>query len=75
MTPYIRQFYATYEMDFDAKNIKWMTEKGEYKATFAEFGAANYLDYDFLVMVSMSIMKIFLRALLYFMSLVPQMQL
>jgi hypothetical protein len=21
----IRQFYATYEMDFDAKNIKWMT--------------------------------------------------
>jgi hypothetical protein len=23
----IRQFYATYEMDFDAKNIKWMTKK------------------------------------------------
>jgi hypothetical protein len=23
----IRQFYATYEMDFDAKTIKWMTGK------------------------------------------------
>jgi hypothetical protein len=41
----IRQFYATYEMDFDAKNIKWMTRKREYEATFAEFAAANYLEY------------------------------
>jgi hypothetical protein len=43
----IRQFYATYEMDFDAKNIKWMTGKSEYEATFAEFAAANYLDYEY----------------------------
>jgi hypothetical protein len=41
----IRQFYATYEMDFDAKNIKWMNGKSEYEATFAEFAAANYLNY------------------------------
>jgi hypothetical protein len=27
----IRQFYATYEMDFDAKNIKWMTGKVNMK--------------------------------------------
>jgi hypothetical protein len=26
----IGQFYATYEMNFHAKNIKWMTEKSEY---------------------------------------------
>jgi hypothetical protein len=43
----IRQFYAKYEMDFDAKNIKWMTGKSEYEATFAEFAAANYLDYEY----------------------------
>jgi hypothetical protein len=34
-------------MDFDAKNIKWMTEKREYEATFAEFAVANYLDYEY----------------------------
>jgi hypothetical protein len=43
----IRQFYATYEMDFDTKNIKSMTGKCEYEATFAEFAAANYLDYEY----------------------------
>jgi hypothetical protein len=43
----IRQFYAIYEMDFDANNIKWMTGKSEYEATFAEFAAANYLDYAY----------------------------
>jgi hypothetical protein len=43
----IRQFYATYEMDFDAKNIKWMTGKSEYEATFAEFVAINYLYYEY----------------------------
>jgi hypothetical protein len=42
-----RQFYATYEMDFDAKNTKWMTRKSEYEATFAEFAATNYLDYEY----------------------------
>jgi hypothetical protein len=43
----IRQFYATYEIYFDAKNIKWMTGKSELEATFAEFAAANYLDYEY----------------------------
>jgi hypothetical protein len=43
----IRQFYATYEIDFEAKNIKWMTGKSEYEATFAEFAAANYLNYEY----------------------------
>jgi hypothetical protein len=43
----IRQFYATYEMDFEAKNIKWMTGKSEYEASFAEFAAANYLNYEY----------------------------
>jgi hypothetical protein len=43
----IRQFDATYEMDIDAKNIKWMTRKSEYEATFVEFVAANYLDYAY----------------------------
>jgi hypothetical protein len=43
----IRQFYATYEMDFDAKTIKWMTGKSEYEATFADFAATNHLDYAY----------------------------
>jgi hypothetical protein len=43
----IRQFYATYEMDSEAKYIKWMTEKSEYEATFAEFAATNYLDCEY----------------------------
>jgi hypothetical protein len=34
-------------MDFDAKNIKWMTGISEYEATFAEFAAANHLDYEY----------------------------
>jgi hypothetical protein len=43
----IRQFYATYEMDFDGETIKWMTGKGEVESTFAEFAAANHLDYAY----------------------------
>jgi hypothetical protein len=43
----VRQFYATYEMDFDAKNIKWATRKSEYEATFAELAVANHLDYEY----------------------------
>jgi hypothetical protein len=43
----IRQFYATYEMDFEAKNVMWMTGKSVYEATFAEFAAANHLDYEY----------------------------
>jgi hypothetical protein len=72
----IRQFYATYEMDFDARNIKWMTGKSEYETTFAEFAAANYLDYEnFTDGVDVYKMKIFLRTLLSFMGLVLLMQL
>jgi hypothetical protein len=43
----IRQFYATYEMDFEAKNIMWMTGKSVYEATFAEFAAANHLNNEY----------------------------
>jgi hypothetical protein len=43
----IRQFYATYEMDFEAKNIMWMTSKSVYEATFEEFAAANHLNYEY----------------------------
>jgi hypothetical protein len=43
----MRQFYATNEMDFDAKTIKWMTGKSEYEDTFSEFAVANYLDYAY----------------------------
>jgi hypothetical protein len=43
----IRQFYATYEMDFEAKNIMWMTSKSVDEATFAEFAVANHLKYEY----------------------------
>jgi hypothetical protein len=43
----IRQFYATYEMDFIGKKMRWMTGKSEYEATFAEFAAANHLNYEY----------------------------
>jgi hypothetical protein len=43
----IRQFYATYEMDFEAKNIIWMTGKSVYEATFAEFAATNHLNCEY----------------------------
>jgi hypothetical protein len=43
----IKQFHATYEMDFEAKNIMWMTGKIVYVATFAEFAPANHLNYEY----------------------------
>jgi hypothetical protein len=43
----VRQFYATYEMDFIGKKMRWMTGKSEYEATFAEFAAANHLNYEY----------------------------
>jgi hypothetical protein len=43
----VRQFYATYEMDFIGKKMKWMTGESEYEATFAEFAAANHLNYGY----------------------------
>jgi hypothetical protein len=71
----IRQFYATYEMDFEAKNIKWMTGKSEYEALLQNLQLQIILIMSILVMVLMSIMRIFLKTLLSFMSLAPQMQL
>jgi hypothetical protein len=43
----VRQFYATYEMDFIGKKMRWMTSKSEYEATFVEFVAANLLNYEY----------------------------
>jgi hypothetical protein len=34
-------------MDFEDKNIKWMTGKSVCEATFAEFAAANHLNYEY----------------------------
>lgn len=42
----IRQFYATVEIDFQTKQIKWMTNSRAYYATFAEFAQANEIDYE-----------------------------
>ena len=42
----IRQFYATLEINMVEKRIWWTTGKRTYYATFAQFAAANQLDYD-----------------------------
>jgi hypothetical protein len=34
-------------MDFIGKKMRWMTGKSEYEATFAEFAAANLLNYEY----------------------------
>jgi hypothetical protein len=34
-------------MDFIGKKMRWMTGKSEYEATFAEFAAANHLNYEY----------------------------
>ena len=44
----IRQFYATLEISIEEEKIWWTTEKRTYYATFAQFAAANQLDYEFL---------------------------
>ena len=44
----IRQFYATLEINMIEKRIWWTTGKRTYYATFAQFAAANQLDYDFI---------------------------
>jgi hypothetical protein len=43
----VRQFYATYEMDFIGKKMRWMTGKSDYEATFPEFAAVNHLNYEY----------------------------
>ena len=44
----IRQFYATLEISMEEERIWWTTGKKTYYATFAQFAAANELDYDFI---------------------------
>jgi len=44
----IRQFYATLEINMVEEKIWWMTGKRTYYAIFAEFTAANQLNYDFI---------------------------
>jgi hypothetical protein len=41
----LKQFLATAEIDIDEESITWMTGFKRYSATFAEFAAANSLNY------------------------------
>jgi hypothetical protein len=41
----VKQFLATAEIDIDEESITWMTGFKRYSATFAEFAAANSLNY------------------------------
>ena len=42
----IHQFYATLEISMEEERIWWTTGKKTYYASFAQFAAANELDYD-----------------------------
>ena len=44
----IHQFYATLEINIVEERIWWTTGKRTYYAIFAQFAAANQLDYDFI---------------------------
>jgi hypothetical protein len=44
----IRQFYATLDINIVEEKIWWTTGKRTYYAIFAQFVAANQLDYDFI---------------------------
>jgi len=44
----IRQFHATLEIDLVEEKLWWNTRKRTYYATFAQFAAANELNYEFL---------------------------
>ena len=44
----IRLFYATLEISMEEEIIWWTTGKRTYYASFAQFAAANQLDYDFI---------------------------
>ena len=43
-----RQFYTTLEINMVEERIWWTTGKKTYYATFAQFAAANELNYDFI---------------------------
>jgi 2-hydroxy-3-keto-5-methylthiopentenyl-1-phosphate phosphatase len=42
----VKQFLTTAEIDVEEQLIIWMTRFKSYVATFAEFAAANNLNYD-----------------------------
>jgi hypothetical protein len=42
----VKQFLATTEIDIEEESITWMTGFKRYSATFAEFAAANSMNYD-----------------------------
>jgi hypothetical protein len=42
----VKQFLATTEIDIEEESITWMTGFKRYSATFADFAAANSLNYD-----------------------------
>jgi hypothetical protein len=42
----VQQFYATLEVNHEKETIKWMTGRGKYRASFAQFADVVYLDYD-----------------------------
>jgi hypothetical protein len=71
----IRQFYATYEMVFIGKKMRWMTVRVSMRPLLKNLQLPIMLILSILVMVLMFIMRIFLKTLLSFMSLAPQMQL
>jgi hypothetical protein len=62
-------------MDFEAKNIMWMTSKSVYEATFAEFSAVNHINYEYFSDGVDVYNEDIVKTLLSFMSLAPQMQL
>jgi hypothetical protein len=70
----VRQFYATHEMDFIGKKMRWMTGKS-MRPLLQNLQLPIILIMSILVMVLMFIMRIFLKTLLSFMSQAPQMQL
>jgi hypothetical protein len=61
----IRQFHATYEMNFIAKKIRWMTVKVSMRPLLQNLQLPIILIMSILVRVLMFIMRIFLKILLF----------
>jgi hypothetical protein len=45
----VKQFLATAEIDIEEESIIWMTGFKRYSATFADFAAANSLNYSIIL--------------------------
>jgi hypothetical protein len=45
----VKQFLATAEIDIEEESITWMTGFKRYSATFADFAAANSLNYGIIL--------------------------